>query len=356
MGAKEELADFKQVFDKEFKRYLEFQVKAAKKISPITGELMEHIKEFSLRGGKRIRPALFYHSYIAHGGKDRREALKASLSIELSETYLLIHDDIMDNDILRRGGVTIHEGYRKIADEKFNDKSNPRLFGTAMGINAGDVACAMSNHILASAKFNQAYINNAIAEFNHVYIKECYGQTLDVYSELRGNIEPSDVIQVHRLKTVPYTFDGPIKIGAILAGANRRAIKNLEKFSVPLGTAFQMQDDILGMFGSEEKLGKPVISDLKEGKKTLLILEALKRSNRVQKEIVKSNLGNKNISTSGLQAVRKVVEDTGSLESSKRMAASLVSKAMRAMKAMKLEREGKEFLIQIAEYMIKRDY
>ena len=356
VSAKTVLSLYKEKIDIELRKYLSRKIKEADKISPYAGEVIEHVADLTLRGGKRIRPALFYYSFLAHGGKDRKRAVLASLAIEMSETYLLIHDDIMDDDELRRGGVTIHESYSRIADEKFKTKSNPRLFGSSMAINAGDIACAMSNEILVNSGFKADLIVKAINELNKTYIKECYGQTLDVYSQLRDDVEPDDVILVHELKTVPYTFDGPLKIGAILAGANEKDLKKLSDFAVPLGTAFQIQDDILGMFSSEEKLGKPVTSDLKEGKKTLLILDALKVADKKQKEIIESNLGNKNVSLTGLRAVRRVVEETGSLERSKKLAEKLVSKAMKALDSLKLEKEGKEFLLGIDDYMIKRDY
>jgi geranylgeranyl diphosphate synthase type I len=155
---------------------------------------------------------------------------------------------------------------------------------------------------------------------------------------------------------VPYTFDGPIKIGAILAGANDSSLEALSRYSVPLGKAFQIQDDILGMFGTEEKLGKPVTSDLKEGKKTLLILEALSRANKNQKEIIELNLGNKKVTYNSLKQVRKVIEETGSLEESNSFAKQLVEEAINELNKMKLRKEGKDFLLNIAEYMIKREY
>ena len=356
MNAKAHLLEFKKTFDKEFKKYLDSKYEEAKKISPITADLMDHIRDFSMRGGKRIRPALFYYSFLAHGGKQKKEALRVSMAIELSETYLLIHDDIMDDDALRRGEITVHESYKKIAEERYHNKINPRQFGASMGINAGDIACAMSNETILNSKFDPELVRRAALEMNLVYQLEIYGQSLDLHSNVRDDLKPEDVIQIHQLKTVPYTFDGPLKIGALLAGATDKQIEKLEGFSVPLGTAFQMQDDILGMFGTEEKLGKPVTSDLKEGKKTLLILEALKKANKCQRETIISCLDNKRASFSDLKRVRKIVEGTGSLAKSKKMAEKYVRDSMKAIDKLKLKKEGKNFLLAIAEYMVKRDY
>ena len=135
-----------------------------------------------------------------------------------------------------------------------------------------------------------------------------------------------------------------------------KEVENLNDYTLPLGMAFQIQDDILGMFGTEEKLGKSITSDLKEGKKTLLILDALEKSSPAQKEIINLNLGNKKVSMAGLNSVRKVIEETGSLEESKKLATSLVQKAIDALNKLKLEKEGQDFLLGIADYMIKREY
>lgn len=356
MNAKEQLKEFKQEVDQELKKYLAKKIEEAAKISPESKELMEHITDLTLRGGKRVRAALFYYSYLAHSGKDKKEALKTSMSMELSETFLLIHDDIIDNDSLRRGGLTINAIYHHIGEQKYHDKINPRNFGNAIAILAGNIANEFSNEIVSESNFKPEYKNRAILELNKVYATENYGQMLDLLYGLRENVKKEDVILIHRLKTVPYTFDGPVKIGAILAGASEKEIKSLEPYSVPLGTAFQIQDDILGMFGSEEKLGKSIISDLREGKKTLLILDALEKGDKKQQETILLYLGNKRASINGLKAVRQVIEDTWSLAEAKRTATNLVQEAMDAIKPIKLKEEGKSFLLNIADYMIHREY
>jgi len=191
---------------------------------------------------------------------------------------------------------------------------------------------------------------------SEVYVLENYGQSLDMICQVRDNIHQSDIIKVHELKTVPYTFDGPVKIGAILAGASAMDLKKLENYTVPLGTAFQIQDDILGLFGTVEKIGKQVTSDLKEGKKTLLILDALDKADKDQHDIIINNLGNKRVTIAALKAVRKVIEDTGALTKSKSLAHDLAKKAIDTLNKIKLENEGKDFLVNMAEYIIAREY
>lgn len=356
MTAKEELLAFKKQLDRELELYLQDRIKEAKKYSPFVKGAVEHITDLTLRGGKRIRAALLYYSYLAHGGKKLKEALFASMSMELAESYLLIHDDVMDNDILRRGGETIHTSYRKLAENHYSDRASPLNFGNSIAILAGNIACALSNQILAERKFKTKNIVRALQELNAVYTIEQYGQMLDILSQLREDISKKDVLLVHRLKTAPYTFDGPIKIGAILAGASESSLQKLSQYAIPLGIAFQIQDDILGMFGSEEKLGKPVISDLKEGKKTLLIIKALEKANKKQRETIEVNLGSKRTNLNALKEVRRIIQETGSQKYSKTLATRYVRSAIQNLAQLKLKKEGKYFLLGIAEYMVRREY
>jgi len=355
MSATELLKAFKKDLDVYLIEYLDQKISDAEKISPFSKEIMEHIADLTLRGGKRIRAAIFYYSYIAHGGKDRKRAMRAAMAQELAETYLLIHDDIIDNDCLRRGGTTIHESYRHIGDERYHEKISSKHFGSSVGMLAGDIANGLSNEILAESGFRPDHVAKALMEFNKIYVIECYGQALDMFYQLSEGVTRDNVLQIHSLKTVPYTFDGPIRLGAILAGRSDKDIKKLEGYSTSLGIAFQIQDDILGMFGSVEKLGKPVTSDLKEGKKTLLILNALEKASRLQKEIINSSLGNKRANMHDLREVRRVIEDTWSLAESKRLASTLVQKAIDSIQPLHLQKEGKTFLLDIADYMIHRE-
>lgn len=356
MDAQKTLKEFKKDLDKELKQYLDLKIDEANNLSPKAAVLMEHISDLTLRGGKRIRAALLFYSYLAHGGRDRKMALLVSMSMEMAETYLLIHDDIMDDDSLRRGGTTIHANYEQMCKTKYRRKADPYRLGNSMGILAGDIACAFSNEIIANSKFKDQNIKNALSELNRVYAIEGYGQALDVFAELDSETSKNDVDLVQRLKTVPYTFEGPTKIGAILAGAKQKDIARLEQYSIDLGTAFQIQDDILGMFSSEEKLGKPVTSDLEEGKKTLLILDALEKAEPAQKEIICKNLGNKKATFSDLEDVRRVIEETGSLNYSIQLAKKLAERAKITIEKSKLKKEGKDFLSGVAEYVINREY
>lgn len=352
---KKTLSEYKERIELELKRYLKRKTKEAYAVSPFCGEMLDAITDITMRGGKRIRAALIYYSYIAHGGKDLEMAMKASMSIELAQTYLLIHDDIIDQDSLRRGGKTIHKIFEKIASERYKSKVSPAHYGRSVAILAGDTACGLSNEIIAELNVAPELIHRSLLELNKMYNKEYYGQLLDINSELVENVIRSQVIQVHELKTSPYTFDTPLKLGAILAGASEKSAEQLSRYTIPLGVAFQIQDDILGMFGDEKKIGKSVVSDLREGKRTLLVLDALRKANKQQKEVILKNLGNRSVGVKDLEEVKKVVVDTGSLKESRNLAKKFVEKAIKGIEHLKLVKEGQDFLLQIAGYMVNRE-
>jgi geranylgeranyl diphosphate synthase type I len=221
---------------------------------------------------------------------------------------------------------------------------------------AGDLACTYMNEIIVGTSFTSEYRARAIQELSLILEREVFGETLDIVIELKDNPTREDVILVQQLKTAPYTFDSPMKLGAILAGASEQQIKALESFTLSLGTAFQIQDDILGMFGSEDKTGKPIISDLREGKITLLILDALEKATPEQEKTIRSSLGNEKVTIEDLESVKKVITETGALDKSNNFAIELANQSKKILEGLDLKEEGKEFLLGIADYMIKREY
>lgn len=354
MSVKEVIAEYKAEIDKELKEFLGKERENAKSISPSLFDMAEHVEEFNLRGGKRLRPVLLIHGFKCFQ-KENKEILKASLSIELLEAYLLMHDDIMDDDALRRGKPSTWKTFETIHKQK-KWSGSARKFGETTAIIAGDICCSLATEAIAKTNFPAELKIKAIQALNRINVNTGYGQALDVISEVKEGINESDIMLVHKLKTSKYTVEGPLHIGAILGGASEKDLQVLSNYGIPVGQAFQIQDDILGMFGDEEKLGKPADSDLKEGKKTLLILEALKNGSKEQKEKIIMALGNKNASKEMVEQVRQVIKETGSLDYSKKLAKKLAKKGKKVMQESNFKNEGKEFLIGMADFLINREY
>ncbi len=343
---------YKEKIELRLKTFLDEKIIEAEKISDSSREIMQHIKEFNLRGGKRIRSILIIMAYKSLGGKNENAIIDIAVSAELMQSFLLIHDDIIDDDDLRRGGPTMH----KIYAEKYKNYNNLKKFGESMAIIAGDLLASLGNEIIAKSDFDDKKKLKLLQKFNKVVKLTGYGEIIDILSGLKTNVTEEDISKMHKLKTAVYTIEGPLHMGAIAAGASDEQLKTLTKYAIPLGQAFQIKDDILGMFGSEAKLGKPADSDIKEGKKTLLILKAIENSNKEQKEFIKNNLRSKNITKEEMMKIRKIIKETGSLNYSQHLAEKLVKKAKDAIKNSDFEKQGKDFFLEIADYIIKRDY
>ncbi|MBU0476682.1 polyprenyl synthetase family protein, partial [Patescibacteria group bacterium] len=263
--------------------FFDRKAKELKNFSPLTKQLFKEIKDFSLAGGKRIRPIFLYYGYLAGGGKNKKAILDASICVELIHNYLLIHDDIIDKDEFRRGKPTIHEIYRTIYQKKFLDSKH---LGVSAGILAGDFCSVFGYDILVNSKFPLELKLKAIQKLNQILIEVVEGEMLDVFLGLDHQLSQNDIFKILEYKSARYTVEGPLHLGAILAGANGNLLKRLSQYAIPLGIAFQIQDDILGMFGEPKKTCKPSGNDLKEAKQTILILKARQLASPKQRKII----------------------------------------------------------------------
>jgi geranylgeranyl diphosphate synthase type I len=353
MLIEDRLADLKNRADEELKLFFDNKIKQIKdqeKPEELL-EMTENLRDFTLRSGKRIRPILFYCGYVIAGGKDKEKILKAAISIEFIHSFLLIHDDIIDQDNFRRGGLSMHHSYRK----KYKNKDS-KHFGISMAIIVGDISYGFGYEILSELDFSSDLKMKAINKMNQIVLNTVAGEAMDVVLSANPNFDDSKIIEMQKYKTAKYTIEGPLHLGAVLAGADDEFLGSISKFAIPLGVAFQIQDDIIGIFGDEKKIGKPVGSDIKEGKKTLLISKAMKAANEKQKNIILSVLGNENINLSEIENVRKIIRETGSLEYSKIQSEKLIEFSKKRLEEIKVPDECKKFLNDLADFIVKREY
>lgn len=354
-----ELIKFKADFDREMEKFLDYKIVQAKKISPQAEEMVRTLKNYALNSGKRIRPALMYFAYLAlsgkSDGKETKEALNLAMASEFMHTFLIIHDDVMDKDDLRRGKKTVHYIYREIA-EKNGYFVNPLHYGNSQAISIGDMCFSFVSEIIAQNNLSRDIKDKLSKKISDIVFNTSIGQFQDVFAAAaRNEIDEKQVLTILEYKTARYTVEGPLHMGAIMAGSDNKILKTLSDFAVPLGIAYQIQDDILGVFGSSKKTGKPVGADIREGKKTLLIVRALKFGNKKQKKEIIFSLGNESVSELQIEGVRKIIIDTGSLEYSKKIAEKLVNNSFLALERSNLSKKSKEFFFAVAEFIIKRD-
>ena len=355
MDIKTIIYDYREKINRQLESFLANKIEEAAGISPDVRDVVVNATEYTLRGGKRLRPIFFIYGYKCISDGDDSAIINASISIELMQSYLLIHDDIMDEDELRRGKPTFHVLYKDICEREFGDAKSVR-FGENMAILTGDLLEAYGEEALANSDFDARYVRRALCKYLEMVRNVGYGQIMDIMSERKGSITADEVLTIHRLKTASYTIEGPLQLGAILAGAGERDLQVMSEYGIPLGIAFQIQDDILGLFGSEAKIGKPVGSDIREGKKTLLILHALERCTDDERRFILRTMGNEHITADEIEAVREIVRRTGSFDYSKQLVRSNTERAIEAMENSDFRADAKEFLIKIADFIGEREY
>ena len=355
MEAIELLEKYKKTVDQCLKSYFELKIKQADKADPLAGEAVKMIADFTLSGGKRIRPALVYYGYLALGGKPGFEIIEASMGIELTHSFFLIHDDIIDRDETRHGVATLHEQYKKIG-QKIAPRKDNHHFGNSMAMIAGDMAAAMANEIMFNAKFPPEIIIRALDKLQNIVYVTIPGEMLDVVLEMKGGAKEEEIMRMYEGKTSRYTFEGPLHLGAILFGANDKQLRSFSDYAIPLGKAFQIQDDILGVFGDSEEIGKSTKDDIMEGKKTLLVTHVYKHGSSEQKNNLDRYLGKKDLNDQEAEEVRYIFKETGALEYCKVECARQVEKAKKSLESLSGKNaEAYEFLKVVAEYMIIRD-
>jgi len=208
-------------------------------------QMLENLEGFCIPGGKRLRPALVYWGYKLLGGKHSKDITKASLAMELVHAFLLIHDDIMDQSDLRRGKITLHKLYERECETLYKSNGKSQRFGETMGILAGDLSSCLAFKLLLSANFSPEQKTLVLNKLHETIINTIFGQELDIRLEVNGLSKPSEILDVYHLKTAQYTFECPLHIGAILAGATQKDLEVISAFAIPCGIAFQITDDIL---------------------------------------------------------------------------------------------------------------
>jgi geranylgeranyl diphosphate synthase type I len=230
-------------------------------------DLVDRIRLF-LTGGKMIRGSLILAAHDRFGGTARRDAVKAAAAMELFHSAFLIHDDIMDDDPLRRGQPSLHVQYRTLAEAE--GLSDPAGFGRGAALCAGDVLLFLGNEILSTLTSAPEIKTGVLRLFARELAHVGPAQIQDVYSaKTRRDVSREDIIRLYTYKTARYTFSLPLSVGARLAGAGPNTLGELAEIGRDLGLIFQIKDDELGQFGDEKATGKPVGSDVGEGKKTL---------------------------------------------------------------------------------------
>lgn len=308
--------------------------------TPATLVVLDTLIDFLQRGGKRVRGALAMESYYLHGGKDEKVALGAARVMELIQGYLLIMDDIQDKSAMRRGGPTVHI---QLANEY-----GPH-YGIAQGLNAEMLANHRAIDELMSLPVDDKDKVRAAKLLAADISVTIVGQINDMYNEFTKTTVTNDAI-IHTLtwKTAYYTFVSPLELGACLAGADGLNDR-LRDYALNAGVAFQISDDILGVFGDSFEVGKSADDDIREGKATLLAIHALSHAAPEQRLALEDILGRSNATTIECDQVREIFEATGAHDYARAQATTYAKAAKEALGS-----DPEEFLVGLVDFAVSR--
>ncbi|MBI2356551.1 polyprenyl synthetase family protein [Candidatus Dojkabacteria bacterium] len=358
--AKEELVNIQKDLDVRLLEYMESEVMPQAKQYHLSTEVaMNAYKEIVVRGGKRLRGAFVLKGYELFKGRIDEEIYKAAMAIEMMHAYILVIDDFNDRSDIRRKGPTAHKMV-----EKFHTDNQLKGDSFHFGISEATVAATfvgqhVANSLLLSIDLPKERVIRAVQGFDKAVRITGLGQIRDIYNQTIDNATEMDVLKVHEYKTSVYTYLNPLQLGATLAGASEQDIEKLKGYSIPAGIAFQIQDDILGMFGDPKETGKSNKDDLMEGKITLLITKALENVTSKEREIIMKGLGNRFLTDQLHKQVQEIIVKTGSLEYSKELSFKLVKEAKESLSTQfkeYSENNGFKFILGIADYMIERKF
>lgn len=295
-------------------------------------QLMAEITRYVMGGGKRLRPQLMCWGYQGAGGTDDLAIKQASVSIELIHSYLLIHDDIIDRDETRRGQPTVHVAMRTTMG-----KSDEHL-GMSLATMAGDLLCSFGYEIISESGFAPVRRLAALNHLNIMLQEVIAGEWLDILSPYLGaKITEADIMDIARYKTAAYSVEGPLHLGGLLAGASAELLATYTAYAIPIGIAFQLRDDVLGVFGDPKITGKSASSDLQEGKRTFLMHTALEMATPDDRDYLQTWLGNPKLGVLETKNIRAIIERSGALAAVEARIAKLQKEALDALKGSALE-------------------
>lgn len=320
-------------------------------LDPALQPVGESVSKLVSAGGKRIRPAFVWWGYRAAQAGADPEVLKPAGAVELLHTFALIHDDIMDRSATRRGQPAVHTALRDhhLAAGLTGD---PEWFGVGGGILAGDLVFVWADMLFEEAKLDDTAMRRARRVFAQLRAEVMAGQYLDLRLSGLPDANDADSLRVSLLKSGRYTVTRPLQMGAALGGTDPDLDRRLSAFGDALGVAFQLRDDVLGLLGDPDQTGKGALEDVREGKRTLLVLRARAMATRPQREVLDGALGNPLATPSDVENVRQIVTETGAVAEVERRVATLRADAEAAISA--IADPAKAALLELASVAVDR--
>lgn len=348
------LSAFQSQFDAWLKGWLEEFRERSLELDEGLAEILDLLLEFSGRSGKRLRPYLTYLAYQACGGKDPEEVMPVAAAAEMLHVFALAHDDVMDASDLRRGLPTLHRLAERFHLER-SLRGSAERFGESVGILAGDLGLVISDEMIDSSPISTQSQAELRRVWNAMRQEVILGQYLDIAAASLPEPAPEERIwSIISLKSGKYSVERPLHLGVAAAGASSSFYEVFTGYGIPLGRAFQITDDILGLFGDEAITGKPIDSDIREGKSTLLISRAYHSLSAQDREFLKGIWGNPQASMEEVLKLRELIRQCGALDYCRQQSQNLHARALSVIQSSGLSAVAKESFAALADFIINR--
>ena len=301
-----------------------------------------------LAGGKRLRPAFCYWGWRGTGAPDRPEVMAAAAALELLHAGALVHDDVMDGSATRRGRPALHRLFAAYHAER-NWRGSAAAFGTGTAILLGDLLLSWADELYAGSGLALDALARGRPVLDLMRSEVMAGQYLDLMAQASGDDSVASALRVVEYKTAKYTIERPLQLGAALAGPPAAGIlAAYTRYGLPLGAAFQLRDDILGIFGDPARTGKPASDDLREGKRTVLLAITRARADPRQTAVIDRALGDPELDEAGAAEVRAVITSTGALAECESMISRHLDQALSALDAAPITAGARAALAELA--------
>ena len=301
-------------------------------------ELIDEIQRLIDAGGKRLRPAFCYWGYRSSGRPHGPDIVRAAASLELLHTFAIVHDDIMDAADERRGQPTAHERH-----------------GLGFALLVGDLALVLADELFFTSGFDSTTAMRAFTAYSMMRQEVIAGQHLDVRNAHRSDVDEAQARLVAVLKSGRYSIEKPLVIGALLAGAPEALVGGLSRFGDPLGEAFQLRDDLLGIFGNRSSIGKPVDSDIREGKRNVLFAATSRLLGHSDRTFFLRRWGGEGLTGDEVDRLRDLIESSGGRAAVEAMLTERRREATRALDSLALSDGARAALSDLVIQSTNRD-
>lgn len=345
--------EYEKQFSKALEEFFVEQEKNALAIDKNYATLWSDMKTVVLAGGKRMRPKMAIMAYRAFGGASTNEIVPVAVALELLHQFLLVHDDIIDRDTVRHGVLNMSGRYQKHYRSLLAEPGERQHFVNSAALLAGDLLHGAAHTILATSALPLEQLHKLQAAFGQAVFEVGGGELLDTESAFRSH-DQINTAAIAKYKTASYSFVAPLVIGAIAARADHATCAALHVFAEDLGIAFQLRDDLLGVFGNEDTTGKSSEGDLREGKYTELIARFRSKATAEQLDIYNTVFGNKNATTAQVAALKNAIAASGAQSEIEALIEEYEARAQKELDFLQLSKEDHEQFEKLIQKAVRR--